>query len=134
MHHRLRAHARRAIVVLRFRSLPHAWILALPVTMAVAVHVLLLLLLLAMMLAIGIDQPKVVFRVLIKILRGDAITRGGSIARERQILLEHLVSVAANTDIGTVAVECLRTDRHMRFTAVITATLSLHVWTGSHNT
>ena len=106
---------------------------AVPVTpLAMAVH--LLLLLLALMLAARADHAIVVLGVLIEILGGDPVARGTRVARQRQIFLEDLISVAADADIGTAAVEGLRALRHMRFTAVVAATLTLHVWTGSHDT
>lgn len=119
------------------RVLPLRLIGLLPLAiMAVALAMLMavLLLLLALMLAIRADHAIVVLRVLIEILGGDPVARGTRVARHRQILLEDLISVAADTDIGPAAIEGLRALGHMRFTAVITATLTLHVWTGSHDT
>ena len=102
-----------------------------------AVHAALaltLMLLLALMLAVGADHAIIVLGMLIKILGGDPVAGSARIARHRQIFLQNLIGVAANSDIGPGAVEGLRTLGHMRFTAVITATLTLHVWTGSHDT
>ena len=101
--------------------------------MALAMH-LLLLLLMTMMLAVGVDHAIVVLGVLVEIFGGDSVSGRTGVSRERQIFLEHLICIAADADIGTGTVEGLRSDRHMRFTAIIAATLSLHVWTGSHNT
>lgn len=139
----LRSRRGTAVLVLAVEGLSGARILPMPVglalpmmlalALALAVH-LLLLLLMAMMLAVGVDHAIVMFGVLIEIFGRDSITGRTGVSRERQIFLKHLICIAADADIGTGTVESLRSDRHMRFTAVITATLSLHVWTGSHNT
>lgn len=105
------------------------------VTMALlTVLMAMLLLLLALMLTVRADHAIVVLGMLVEILGCDPVPRGARVARHRQIFLEDLIGVAANTDIGPAAVEGLRALGHMRFTAVITATLTLHVWTGSHDT
>lgn len=110
--------------------------LSVAVPLALSVHLLLLLLmlLLALVLSARADHTIIVFGMLVEILRGDPIACGTRIARQREIFFQDLIGVAANADIGTAAVERLGTLRHMRFTAVVTATLTLHVWTGSHNT
>ena len=105
------------------------------VTMALlAVLTAMLLLLLALMLAVRADHAIVVLGMLVEILGRDPVPCGARVARHRQIFLEDLIGVAADTDVGPAAVEGLRALGHMRFTAVITATLTLHVWTGSHDT
>ena len=120
-------------------------LMLLSVAMALAMHLLrmllmmvllllLLLLLLALMLAVCADHAIVVLRVLIEILGGDPVASGARVARHRQIFLQHLIRVAADADVRPAAVERLRALGHMRFTAVVTATLTLHVWTGSHDT
>lgn len=134
---RLRSRPGAAVLVLAVERLSGARILpiglALPMMMALAMH-LLLLLLMTMMLAVGVDHAIVVLGVLVEIFGGDSVSGRTGVSRERQIFLEHLICIAADADIGTGTVEGLRSDRHMRFTAIIAATLSLHVWTGSHNT
>jgi hypothetical protein len=65
-------------------------------------------------LALGIHHPEIMFRVLKKIFRSDAIAGRLRLARQRQIALEHLIGVAANFDVGTVAVEGLRPVRRAR--------------------
>lgn len=134
---RLRSRPGAAVLVLAVEGLSGARILpiglALPMMMALAMH-LLLLLLMTMMLAVGVDHAIVVLGVLVEIFGGDSVSGRTGVSRERQIFLEHLICIAADADIGTGTVEGLRSDRHMRFTAIIAATLSLHVWTGSHNT
>lgn len=130
---RARAVLEPAVVGLAHPSIMHMTMAMMLV--ALAMHLLLAVhLLLPLMLAIGIDQPIIVLGVLVKVFGGDTVAGGGGVARQRQILLQHLVGVPANADIRPAAVEGLRTDGHVRFTAVITATLALHVWTGSHNT
>jgi hypothetical protein len=116
-----------ALRLILLRPLAVAMALAMPVA---AVH----LLLLALVLTVGADHAIIVLGVLIEILGGDPVAGSARIARHRQIFLEHLIRVAADADIGPAAVEGLRALGHMRFTAVITATLTLHVWTGSHDT
>ena len=95
---------------------------------------LIVLLLLTIVFAIGADHPVVVLSVLIEILRRDPVACGARITGHRQIFLQDLIGVAADADIGASAVECLRALRHVWFTAVVAATLTLHVWTGSHGT
>lgn len=134
-----------AILILAVKRLVGAGVLAVPVllrpmtiamTLALArvMPAMAVALLMPVVLAVRADHTIVVLGMLIKILRGDAVARCARIARHRQILLQNLVGIAANTDIRAAAVECLRALRHMRFTAVVTATLTLHVWTGSHDT
>lgn len=110
--------------------------LRLPLLRMAMMHLLrvLLLLLMPVVLTIGADDAIIVFGVLIEILGRDSVARCTRIARHRQIFLQNLVCIAADTDIGTGAVKRLRALRHMWFTAVVTATLTLHVWTGSHDT
>ena len=102
--------------------------------LVVLLLMLIVLLLLAIVLAIGADHPVVVLSVLIEILGGDPVACGARIAGHRQIFLQDLIGVAADADIGASAVECLRALRHVWFTAVVAATLTLHVRTGSHVT
>ena len=135
-----------AILMMTFIGLRLARILALRLvllSLAVAVamtlamlpmHLVLLLLLLTLMLAVRADHAIIMLGVLIEILGGDPVARRTRVARHCQILLEHLIGVAADTDIRPAAVEGLRALRHMGFTAVVAATLTLHVWTGSHDT
>jgi hypothetical protein len=122
------------ILALRLMLLSVAMALAMHLLRMLLLMVLLLLLLLALMLAVCADHAIVVLRVLIEILGGDPVASGARVARHRQIFLQHLIRVAADADIRPAAVEGLRALGHMRFTAVVTATLTLHVWTGSHDT
>lgn len=121
------------ILALRLILLSLAIAVAVTLAMPLPMH-LLLLLLLTLMLAVRADHAVIVLGVLIEILGGDPVARRARVARQRQILLEHLIGVAADTHIGPAAVEGLRALRHMGFTAVVAATLTLHVWTGSHDT
>jgi len=63
--------------------------------------------LLAVLLAIRVDQPEIVFRVLIEVLCRDAVAGCSGITCQGQILLQNLISVAADTDVGPAAVEGL---------------------------
>ena len=75
----------------------------------------------AVALTVGVDDPEIVFGVLKIVLGGDAIARCLRVAGERQILLEHLVGVATDPHLGSVAVECLVLRRHMRLTVAAAA-------------
>jgi hypothetical protein len=59
-------------------------------------------------LALYVHHAEIVLGVLEEILGGDPISRRLRLARQRQIAFEHLIGVAADFDIGTVAVEGLR--------------------------
>lgn len=139
--YRLVARAIRAIVMLRVMGLPGSGILAMAVLLPISMPLSLTLavalaldVLMPVVLSVRADHAIVVLGMLIEILGSDPIARSRRIARHRQVFLEHLISIAANSHIRTAAVERLRTGRHMRFTAVVAATLTLHVLTGSHDT
>lgn len=54
-------------------------------------------------LAVGIDDPEIVFSVLEVGLRRDAVARRRRVARQSQILLQNLLSRAPDFDVGPVA-------------------------------
>lgn len=78
---------------------------------------------------VSVDHPVVMLGVLIVVLSRDAITRRSRIARQGQILLEHLVGIAADANFRPGAVEGLRpTIGHMGLVAaIVPAALALHV-------
>jgi len=117
------------ILALRLMLLPLTVAVPLPMPLAV-----LLMLLMALVLAVRANHAIIVLGMLIEVLRGDAVAGGTRVARHCEIFLENLIRIAADANIGPAAVEGLRALGHMRFTAVVTATLTLHVWTGSHDT
>lgn len=59
-------------------------------------------------LALSVHHPEIVLGMLKEILGGDTIAGGLRLARQRQITLKNLIGIAANFDVGTVAVEGLR--------------------------
>lgn len=64
--------------------------------------------------AIGLHDPVIVLGMLIEILGGNAIARGGGFARHRDVAFEHLIRVTANLHARSAAVEILRTVRRTR--------------------
>ena len=61
----------------------------------------------AVVAAVGADDPEIVLGVLIIIFGSNPIAGRCGIARHGQVLLQHLVGVAADADIRAVAVEGL---------------------------
>src|SRR5215470_14411136 len=57
--------------------------------------------------AVGVNDAVVVLGVLVEIFGGYAVAGRGGIARHGQILLQHLVGIAADADVRPVAVESL---------------------------
>lgn len=76
-------------------------------------------------------DPVVVVGMLEIALRENAITGRGSVATKSQVLLVDLTRVAANSDVGPVAVEGLIAVRRVRTTITPSAT-TLLVWALSH--
>ena len=74
---------------------------------------------LALPLALRIHDPVVVLGVLVQILRRDPVAAGLSLARHRDVALEHLIRVAANLDARAVALEGLRAVRRTRPAVVV---------------
>ena len=64
--------------------------------------------------ALGIHDAEVVFGVLIKVFRRDAVAARLRFSGHRNIPLEHLIGVAANFDVRAVAVESLYPVRQAR--------------------
>ncbi len=58
--------------------------------------------------AVAVDDAEIVLRMLIVVLGRDAIARGMSVARERQIFLVELIGVAAQLAVGAAAVQGLQ--------------------------
>jgi len=77
---------------------------------------------LVLALALGIHDAEIVFRVLIEILRRNAVAARLCFASQRQIPLEHLISVAADFNVRAVAVESLHPMRQTRSIVMRTAT------------
>jgi len=65
---------------------------------------------LAVVLVVGVDQPEIMFGVLIEVFGGMAVALAGSIPRQRQILFHHLMGVAADAAFGTIGIEDLAAD------------------------
>jgi hypothetical protein len=78
---------------------------------------------------VGVDHPVVMLGMLIIILSRDAITRRSRVARQGQVLLEHLVGIAADANFRPGAIEGLRpTIGHVGLVAaIVPAALALHV-------
>jgi len=57
--------------------------------------------------AVGVDDAVVVLGVLKIVLGRDAVAGGDSVARHGQVLFQHLIGVAADPNLGSVAVEGL---------------------------
>src|SRR3954469_17568027 len=92
----------------------------------------------ALPLAVCRHHPEIVIGVLEKILRRNPVTGSAGVARELKILLEHLIGVAPDPNVGTRAVErmCLAwlsasatvaMRPTMRFTGAATATTTILV-------
>jgi hypothetical protein len=64
--------------------------------------------------ALGIHDAEIVFGVLIKVFRRNAVAARLRFSGHRNIPLEHLIGVAANFDVRAVAVESLYPMRQAR--------------------
>jgi len=72
-------------------------------------------------LALRIHDAKIMLGMLEQVFRGDPITACLSLARHRQITLEHLIGVAADLNARAVALEVLRAMRRTRSIEMRTA-------------
>ena len=61
--------------------------------------------------AIGGHDPVVVFGVLVIVFRHDRVSRGRRLTGQGLILVDDLLRVSANLDVGPIAVEILRSRR-----------------------
>lgn len=76
----------------------------------------------AMTIAVGriVDQAVIVLGMLQEVLAGDTIASGVGVARQSQILLQHLIGIAPDPDIRSIAVEGLLLDVDVRLPGAAT--------------
>ena len=89
-------------------------------------------------LAICVHDAEIVLRMLIKIFRRNAVAARRCLTRERNIAFKHLVRIAADLYVRTIAIESLDPMRHPRPVMVrvvaVVATARAFVWSWSHDT
>ena len=72
-------------------------------------------------LSISINDPEIMLGMLEIVFRGDAVAGCLCVSGQGQIFLQHLMGVAANPHLGSVAVEGLILHGHMRLTVAAAA-------------